>query len=276
MSDSEQEMPPRLTPASIRTLREFYKAGALKAAKSPKYPHKPALLDRVSLWQGDITNLKIDSIVNAANSRLGGGAGVNGAIQAAAGPGLLEECLTLGGCETGLAKITKGHELPAKHVIHAVGPIYSPRNVETNAAQLLSCYKTSLEIAVQNDLKHTAFPSLSTGIFGYPIEDATHIALDTTRLFLDTPDGDKLDRVIFVVWSDRDRDVYRDLIPYYFPQEKEPTPAEDKASTAEEKPTTTEEKSTKAEEKQTPVEEKQTPVEEKQTPVEEKPTPVET
>jgi len=214
--------------AAIRTLHESYKEGVLRAVKSPAYPPKRSLLDRISLWQGDITILEIDSIVNAANSRLGGGAGVNGAIQDAAGPNLLKECLTLGGCETGSAKITKGYDLPAKHVIHAVGPVYSLIHRETKASQLRSCYKTSLEIAVQNDLKHIAFPSLSTGIFGYPVEDATHIALDETRLFLETPDGDKLDRVIFVVWSNRDRDVYRNLIPHYFPaeEEEEPTPAE--------------------------------------------------
>ncbi|KAF9778969.1 A1pp-domain-containing protein, partial [Thelephora terrestris] len=204
--------------SSIRTLQDLYKAGAIRAARSPKYPHKASLLDRVSLWQGDITALEVDSIVNAANSHLGGV--FNGAIQRAAGWELLEECLTLGGCETGFAKITRGYRLPAKHVIHAVGPIYSSRNAERKAAELQSCYKTSLEIAVQNELKHIAFPSLSTGIFGYPIDDATHIALDATRVFLDTPDGEKLDRVIFVVWSDRDRDVYRHLIPHYFPQEE--------------------------------------------------------
>jgi len=220
MSDCEEEMFLKL--ASIKTLKESYKAGVLRAVKSPKYPPKQAFLDRVSLWQGDITILEVDSIVNAANSRLGDGAGVNGAIQDAAGPNLLRECLTLGGCDTGLAKITKGYDLPAKHVIHAVGPVYSPRDADTKAAQLRSCYKTSLEIAVENELKHIAFPSLSTGIFGYPIEDATHIALDAARLFLDTPDGDKFDRVIFVVWSNKDRDVYRDLIPYYFPPEEDP------------------------------------------------------
>jgi len=178
--------------ASIKTLRELYVAGVIKATKSPKYPPKPTLLDRVSLWQGNITILEVDSIVNAANDRLGDGAGVNGAIQSAAGPDLLKECLTLGGCETGLAKITKGYDLPAKHVIHAVGPVYYSGDVENKATELRSCYKTSLEITVQNDLKHIAFPSLSTGIFGYPIEDATHIALDATRLFLDTPEGDKV------------------------------------------------------------------------------------
>jgi len=224
MSESEEEMALKL--ASIKTLRDAYRAGVIKVRISPKYPPKPTLLDRVSLWQGDITILDVDSIVNAANSRLGDGAGVNGAIQTAAGPDLLEECLTLGGCETGLAKITKGYDLPARHVIHAVGPIYSSRDVERKAAELRSCYKTSLEIAIQNDLKHIAFPSLSTGIFGYPIEDATHIALDATRVFLDTPEGDKLDRVIFVVWSNRDRDVYRDLIPHYFPHEEEPAAPE--------------------------------------------------
>jgi len=212
--------------ASIKTLRESYMAGVIKATKSPKHPPKPALLDRVSLWQGDITSLEVDSIVNAANSRLGDGAGVNGAIQSAAGPNLLKECRTLDGCKTGLAKITKGYNLPAKHVIHAVGPIYSSEDVETTAAELRSCYKISLEIAVQNDLKHIAFPSLSTGIYGYPIEDATRIALDATRLFLDTPEGEKLDRVIFVVWSDRDKAVYRGLMPHYFPQEEEPAAPE--------------------------------------------------
>jgi len=221
--------------SSIKTLQESYKAGVLRAVKSHKYPHKSTLLDRVSVWQGDITTLELDSIVNAANSRLGGGAGVNGAIQSAAGPELLRECRTLGGCKTGSAKITKGYDLPAKHVIHAVGPIYSSRDVEEEAAQLRSCYEISLQLAVHNELKHIAFPSLSTGIFGYPIDDATNIALDATRRFLDTPDGDKLDRVIFVVWSDRDRDVYRDLVPHYFPGSQEEEPTEEQS--AEDQPT---------------------------------------
>jgi len=210
---------------SIQILQESYKAGVLKAVKSPKFPYKPTLLNRVSLWQGDITTLEVDSIVNAANRHLGGGAGVNGAIQTAAGLDLLYECLTLGGCETGSAKITKGYNLPARYIIHAVGPMYSLGDVGNRAALLRSCYRKSLELAVENEiespLKHIAFPSLSTGIYGYPINDATHIALDETRAFLDTPDGDKLDRVIFVVWSDTDRDVYRDLIPYYFPGPQE-------------------------------------------------------
>jgi O-acetyl-ADP-ribose deacetylase (regulator of RNase III) len=214
MSDSEEDC--------IETLKELYELNALKGVKSPKYHHNASLLNRVSLWQGDITTLEIDSIVNAANSHLGDGSGVNGAIQRAAGPELLEECYTLGGCETGFAKITKGYDLPAKHVIHAVGPIYSRRTVETSAAQLRSCYSVSLEIAAQNDLKHIAFPSLSTGVFGYPVEDATHIALDAARRFLDTPEGNKLELVIFVVWSDHDREVYRHLIPYYFPIEGGP------------------------------------------------------
>lgn len=218
MSDSEEDC--------IETLKELYELNVLKGVKSPKYHHNASLLNRVSLWQGDITTLEIDSIVNAANNHLGDGSGVNGAIQRAAGPELLEECYTLGGCETGFAKITKGYDLPAKHVIHAVGPIYSRRTAETSAAQLRSCYSVSLGVAAENDLKHIAFPSLSTGVFGYPIKDATHIALDAARRFLDTPDGDKLELVIFVVWSDSDREVYRHLIPYYFPIEGGPTQEE--------------------------------------------------
>ncbi|KAI0331853.1 A1pp-domain-containing protein [Cubamyces sp. BRFM 1775] len=207
--------------SKVPTLRELYKAGVLKAVEAAKarYPPKPALLDRVSLYQGDITRLDVDSIVNAANRSLLGGGGVDGAIHAAAGPSLLEECRKLNGCETGDAKITKGYKLPAHHVIHTVGPIYSTSQINVKTQQLASCYRTSLQLAADNSLKHIAFPSISTGIYGYPVEDATHIALDTVRRFLDTPDGDKLERTIFVVWSDADKGVYETLIPLYFPQD---------------------------------------------------------
>ncbi|KAI9061110.1 A1pp-domain-containing protein [Trametes sanguinea] len=209
--------------SKIPTLRELYKAGVLKGADAAKARHPPrqALLDRVSLYQGDITKLDVDAIVNAANRSLLGGGGVDGAIHAAAGRSLLDECRKLNGCDTGDAKITKGYNLPARHVIHTVGPIYSSSNVETKAQQLASCYRTSLQLAVQNSLKHIAFPSISTGIYGYPIQDATHIALDVVRTFLDSPDGDKLERTIFVVWSDEDKRVYENLIPLYFPLEPE-------------------------------------------------------
>ncbi|KAI8980051.1 A1pp-domain-containing protein [Trametes punicea] len=205
--------------SKVPTLRELYKAGVLRSAESAKarYPPTSALLDRVSLYQGDITRLEVDSIVNAANRSLRGGGGVDGAIHAAAGPSLLEECRKLNGCETGDAKITKGYNLPARHVIHTVGPVYSSSNVEVKAQQLASCYRTSLQLAVKHSLKHIALPSISTGVYGYPIQDATHIALDVVRHFLDSPDGDKLERTIFVVWSDADKRVYENLIPLYFP-----------------------------------------------------------
>ncbi|KZT73067.1 A1pp-domain-containing protein [Daedalea quercina L-15889] len=205
--------------SKIPTLRELYKATALKAIELSKIRYQPKddYLEKVSLYQGDITNLEVDAIVNAANTSLLGGGGVDGAIHAAAGPQLLDECRTLDGCETGSAKITKGYDLPAKHVVHAVGPIYSQCNADEKAKQLESCYKTSLQIAVQNSLKHVAFPSISTGIYGYPIEDATHVALDTARQFLDSDYGETLERVVFVVWSDKDKGVYEDLIPFYFP-----------------------------------------------------------
>ncbi|KAI0661785.1 A1pp-domain-containing protein [Cubamyces menziesii] len=211
--------------SKIPTLRELYKSGVLSTVEAAKarYPSKPALLDRVSLYQGDITRLDVDSIVNAANRSLLGGGGVDGAIHAAAGPSLLEECRTLNGCETGDAKITRGYNLPAHHIIHTVGPIYSTSQADVKAQQLASCYRTSLQLAVNNSLKHIAFPSISTGIYGYPVPDATHIALDTVRRFLDTPDGDKLERTIFVVWSDADKRVYESLIPLYFPQDTRTT-----------------------------------------------------
>ncbi|RXW22829.1 hypothetical protein EST38_g3003 [Candolleomyces aberdarensis] len=115
------------------------------------------------------------------------------------------------------SKITRGYNLPASHIIHTVGPVYSSLDVETKAEQLASCYQTSLQLAAENSLKHVAFPSISTGIYGYPIEDATHIALQVARDFCDSEDGDKLDRIILVVWSNRDKGVYEALIPEYFP-----------------------------------------------------------
>ncbi|EIN10011.1 A1pp-domain-containing protein [Punctularia strigosozonata HHB-11173 SS5] len=202
----------------VPTLKELYKSAILKAVAQPRYPANAALLDRVSLWQGDITDLEVDSIVNAANKSLLGGGGVDGAIHAAAGRELLAECRTLNGCETGDAKITKGYKLPSKHVIHTVGPVYSSSNVETKASQLASCYRRSLELATENSLRHIAFPSISTGIYGYPIKDATHIALTEVRKFLDNEQAANiLERVIFVVWSDKDKEVYEHLLPDYFP-----------------------------------------------------------
>ena len=157
----------------------------------------------IELLQGDITEQDTDAIVNAANRTLLGGGGVDGAIHRAAGPQLLAECRTLGGCETGDAKITKGYNLKARHVIHTVGPIY--HSAGKKAPELLaSCYRRSLEVASANKLKSIAFPSISTGAYGYPLEEAAPIALKTVMDYLKShPD---IQLVRFVLFG---QDAYR-------------------------------------------------------------------
>jgi O-acetyl-ADP-ribose deacetylase (regulator of RNase III) len=164
---------------------------------------------RLEALQGDITTLEVDAIVNAANERLLGGGGVDGAIHRAAGPKLLSECRTLGGCPTGEARITGGYHLPAVHVIHTVGPVY--RDGRHGEPELLaSCYASSLRLAVAHGLRSIAFPAISTGVYGYPIHDAARIAVTTVRQTLQSPSS--LECVYFVCFSKADFEVYRQLL----------------------------------------------------------------
>ncbi len=163
---------------------------------------------RIELLQGDITKLPVDAIVNAANTSLLGGGGVDGAIPRAAGPELLAECRTLGGCPTGGARLTKGYRLPARYVIHTAGPVY--RDPQKSAVLLKSCYRNCLDLAVKHGIRTIAFPAISCGVYGYPVEDACRIAVDTTLDFLAR--NEHLKKVVFVLFSRRNHDVYRSYL----------------------------------------------------------------
>ncbi len=163
-------------------------------------------MSSVNYHVGDITKLKVDAIVNAANSTLLGGGGVDGAIHRAAGPELLNECRTLNGCRTGEAKITGGYNLPAKYVIHTVGPIYS--GSASDAEDLRNCYWNSLEVAKNCDLHSIAFPGISTGVYGYPKKEAAQISLSTVKEWLEDNSGYDID-VTFVNFSEEDYIIYQ-------------------------------------------------------------------
>lgn len=208
-------MSSRVNAFELPRLASLYAEKAIAAASGgAKFSPSASLNSRIALYTGDITALRIPAIVNAANSSLLGGGGVDGAIHRAAGRGLLQECRTLNGCETGSAKMTGGYELPAEKVIHAVGPIYGMQSDKESERLLRGCYRTSLELAAKAGLKGVAFPAISTGVYGYPAKDAARAAFSEVRTFLEKDGGGKtIDLVVFVAFDQRTMRVYEEVAP---------------------------------------------------------------
>jgi O-acetyl-ADP-ribose deacetylase (regulator of RNase III) len=164
------------------------------------------MTDKIELIKSDITTIDVDAIVNAANSKLAGGGGVDGAIHRAAGPQLHQACMALNGCETGHSKITSGFNLPAKYIIHTVGPVWhGGRSNEENL--LRSCYITSLQLTTEHNIRTIAFPNISTGIYGYPKPAAAEIAINSVMEFLGK--NNTIEKVIFVCFDDENYELYR-------------------------------------------------------------------
>ncbi|KAF7869934.1 hypothetical protein EAF04_004718 [Stromatinia cepivora] len=211
-----------ISAAEIPTVSLLYHLKKLipyKADTTDEFAVTPnqSLNDRIGLIRGDITHLEVDAIVNAANNSLLGGGGVDGAIHRAAGPDLLRECRNLNGCRTGSAKITDAYNLPCKKVIHAVGPVYDSYKPDVSEERLEGCYKTSLNLAVENDCKTIAFSALSTGVYGYPSDEAAPVALMTVRKFLESEKGSKMEKIIFCTFVAKDVAAYNKWLPQIFP-----------------------------------------------------------
>lgn len=193
----------------IKTLTQLYQDNTIPpSTEPPSFQPNASFNDKISIIRQDITTLALDAIVNAANESLLGGGGVDGAIHSAAGRSLIDECRTLDGCDTGDAKMTAGYDLPAQHVIHAVGPRFYKYSKGDAEALLRSCYRRSLTIASENGLKSIAFPAISTGIFSYPNIRACNHVLDEVRSFLEEGKGESLERIVFCNFLQKDEDAY--------------------------------------------------------------------
>ena len=208
--------------AEIPTISLLYKLNRLCPPPTTATLPTPSqtINNKICLIRTDITKLRVDAIVNAANESLLGGGGVDGAIHRAAGRELLRECRTLDGCDTGSAKITSAYDLPCKNVIHAVGPVYWITKEEGMQETLLrGCYRRSLELAVVNGCKSLAFSALSTGVYGYPSGEAAEAAIGEVKAFLEEDEGkkgQKLDRIIFCCFERKDVVAYEEWLPYVF------------------------------------------------------------
>ncbi|XP_074861296.1 ADP-ribose glycohydrolase MACROD1 isoform X2 [Carettochelys insculpta] len=200
----------------VDTWKKMAKNARLKQPEEVKFPKDNHLNEKISLVRQDITRLEVDAIVNAANSSLLGGGGVDGCIHRAAGELLKEECRSLSGCETGEAKLSCGYRLPAKYVIHTVGPIARGEPSAAQEKELENCYKNSLKLAVENKLRTVAFPCLSTGVFGYPSDAAAEVVLRTLREWLEV-NKEKVDRLVICVFQEKDEEIYKEKLPFYFP-----------------------------------------------------------
>jgi len=217
-------MAPPLTLNDIPTIAHLYHQRDLDAADSPDEvlaTPNASFNSRISLIQHDITKLSVSAIVNAANTSLLGGGGVDGAIHRAAGPDLYRECDTLNGCDTGDAKITNAYRLPCEKVIHAVGPVYGVERRREDGRQemlLRRCYRKSLQLAKQNGCKSIAFSALSTGVYGYPSDEAAEVVCKEIRKWLEEEtEENKIERIILCCFMNKDVEAYADWIPRLFP-----------------------------------------------------------